>query len=115
MAELTAGAVLRQLQNAQAGMRKARKVMLLARDPEGGPDVRRRALQVGWESLIQTHKILATIPLDAATEPVMTRQLAVQRYATSLLVRLRRLARNDPHALEGFETDDDGDDPDEVD
>jgi len=35
---------------------------------------------------------------------VMTKQLAVQRYATALLVRLRRLARNDPAAF------DDGDD-----
>ena len=45
--------------------------------------------------------MLAEIPVDAATEPVMTKQLAVQRYATALLVRLRRLARNEPNALEG--------------
>ena len=31
----------------------------------------------------------------AANEPVMTKQLSVQRYATALLVRLRRVARND--------------------
>jgi hypothetical protein len=37
----------------------------------------------------------------------MTRQLAVQRYATSMLVRLRRLARNEPGALEGLDDDDD--------
>jgi len=108
MAETTPGAALRQLQQAQAGMRKARKAMLVARDPDAGPEVRRRALQAGWESLVLAHRILAAIPLDAANEPVMTRQLAVQRYATSLLVRLRRLARNDPNALEGLDEDDDG-------
>ena len=64
-------------------------------------------MKVGWESLAHCHKLLATIPLGAATEPVLTRQLAVQRYATALLVRLRRVARNEPGALEG---DDDADD-----
>ena len=37
----------------------------------------------------------------------MTKQLSTQRYATALLVRLRRLARNDPGALEGLDGDDD--------
>jgi hypothetical protein len=107
MADVSPGTVLRQLQQAQAGMKKARKVMLLARDADAGPEVRRRALQAGWESLAQAHRLLAAIPLDAANEAVMTRQLAVQRYATSLLVRLRRLARNEPDALEGFDDEDD--------
>ena len=31
----------------------------------------------------------------------MTKVLGVQRYATALLVRLRRIARNEPGALEG--------------
>jgi len=43
----------------------------------------------------QAHRLLAEIPLDAANEPVMTRQLAVQRFATALLVRLRRIVRKD--------------------
>lgn len=106
MVEATPGTVLRQLQQAQAAMKKARKAMLPARAPDAGPEIRRRALQVGWESLAQAHRILAAVPLDAANDPVMTRQLAVQRYATSLLVRLRRLARNDPNALDGFDDDD---------
>ena len=37
----------------------------------------------------------------------MTKQLAVQRYATALLVRLRRMARNDPGALDGDDEMDD--------
>jgi hypothetical protein len=37
----------------------------------------------------------------------MTRQLAVQRYATALLVRLRRLLRNEGIDTEGFPDDDD--------
>lgn len=105
MAETTPAAALRQLQQAQAGMKKARKAMLIARDLDAGPEVRRTALQAGWESLTQAHRLLASVPLDAATDPVMTRQLAVQRYASSLLVRLRRLARNDPNAFEGLDAD----------
>jgi hypothetical protein len=38
---------------------------------------------------------MAAIPRGAVDETVMTRQLAVQRYATTLLVRLRRLLRNE--------------------
>ena len=37
----------------------------------------------------------------------MTKQLAVQRYATALLVRLRRLARNEPAALDDDLDEDD--------
>ena len=44
---------------------------------------------------------MAGIPLAAADEAVMTRQLAVQRYATALLVRLRRLLRNEGIDLDG--------------
>ncbi len=35
---------------------------------------------------------MAAIPLMAADDAVMTKQLAVERYATALLVRLRRLS-----------------------
>ena len=52
-------------------------------------------LKLGWESLAQAHRLLAAIPLAAATEPVMTKLLAVQRSATALLVRLRRVVRNE--------------------
>jgi hypothetical protein len=109
MAEMSPGAALRQLQQAQAGMKKARQALRFAR--EGGLDARQGALRVGWESLAQAHRLLAAIPLSAATDPVLTRQLAVQRYATALLVRLRRLVRNEPGALEGL--DDDMDDESE--
>lgn len=62
---------------------------------KGDPNAARGVLKVGWEALAHTHRLLAEIPLDAVNEPVLTKQLAVQRYATSLLVRLRRLVRNE--------------------
>jgi hypothetical protein len=93
MAEMSPATALRQLQQAQAGMKRARHALQLAREDA---DFVPRAMSAGWESLIQAHRLLAAIPLEAATEPVMTRQLAVQRYATALLVRLRRLLRNEP-------------------
>ena len=110
MAEMSPGAALRQLQQAQAGLKKARQAMRSARE-SGRPEAAQVALRAGWDSLAQSHRLLAAIPLAAANEPVMTKQLAVQRYATALLVRLRRLARHDPGALEGL--DDEGDEPDE--
>ncbi len=91
MPEMSPGAALRQIQQAQAGLKKARKALRIAKDnPQAAPGL----LKVGWESLIVAHKLLAAIPLAAADEAVMTKQLAVQRYATALLVRLRRLLRN---------------------
>ena len=102
MAEMSSGAALRQLQQAQAGMKKARQALRLARAGEGDPQA---VLRIGWDSLAQAHRLLAAIPLAAATDPVLTRQLAVQRYATALLVRLRRIVRNDPGALDGLDDD----------
>lgn len=108
MSELSPGAALRQLQRAQAGLKKARQALRNAR-PADDAHALQAALRIGWASLAQCHRLLAEIPLEAATEPVLTKQLAVQRYATALLVRLRRLVRNEPGALDGedeFEEDD---------
>lgn len=92
MPEMSPGAALRLLQQAHAGLKKARQALRLAK---GDSQASRGILQHGWESLAQCHRLLATIPLDAATEPVMTKQLSIQRYSTALLVRLRRVARNE--------------------
>src|SRR5205807_7692875 len=92
MPEMSSGTALRQLQQAQAGLRKARQALRLAKhDPHAAEGV----LKLGWESLAQAHRLVAAIPLAAASEPVMTKQLSVQRYATALLVRLRRIARHE--------------------
>src|SRR5262249_17275818 len=104
MAEMSPATALRNLQQAQAGMKRARHALQLARED---PDFAPKALRAGWESLAHAHRLLASIPLEAATEPVMTRQLAVERYATALLVRLRRLLRNESVG------DNEGDDFDE--
>lgn len=104
MADMSPGAALRQLQQAQAGLRKARQALRVTRDD---PDAAPAVLQAGWESLAHAHRLLAAIPVAAADEAVMTKQLAVQRYATALLVRLRRLLRRE-HVDEG--DDDFGDD-----
>lgn len=106
MAEMSPGTALRQIQAAQAGMKKARRALLLARQSPDREEIRQAALREGWESLTRAFRELASIPLSAATDDVMSRQLALQRYATSLLVRLRRLARNEPGALEGLDDDD---------
>jgi hypothetical protein len=97
MPEMSPGAALRQLQQAQAGLKKSRQALRLAK---GDPGAAQGVLRLGWESLAQTHRLLASIPLAAADEAVMTKQLAVERYATALLVRLRRIVRNEYSAAD---------------
>ncbi len=92
MPPISPGAALRQLQQAQAGLKKARQFLRLAK---GDPDAANDVLKAGWESLAQCHRLLSGIPLEAADEAVMTKQLSVQRYATALLVRLRRVLRKE--------------------
>ncbi len=92
MPPMSPGAALRQLQQAQAGLKKARQLLRLAK---ADPDAANGVLKAGWERLAQAHRLLADIPLDAADEAVMTKQLSVQRYATALLVRLRRVLRQE--------------------
>lgn len=108
MAAMSSGTALRNLQQAQAGLKKVRHLLRLARESEGAVDSA-RILRAGWEGLAKAHRILAETPVEAADDAVMTRQLAVQRYATALLVRLRRVARNDPGAFDDADDFEDGD------
>ena len=105
MPAISPGTALRNLQQAQAGLKKVRQLLRLARESGDVDPV--RIMKAGWEGLAKAHRVIAEIPVEAATEPVMTRQLAVQRYATALLVRLRRLARNEIDGPEDDEMDDD--------
>lgn len=91
MAEMSPGAALRQLKQARATLKKARQLMVQTRE---NPGLIPRVVDACWESLAQSHRIMADVPRSALDEAVMTEQLAVQRYATALLVRLRRLVRH---------------------
>jgi hypothetical protein len=112
MSEMSSGAALRQLQQAQAALKKARQVMKLAR---GDANATATVIKVGWESLAKAHRILSEIPLAAVDEPVLTKQLAVERYSTALLVRLRRLLRNKPDGVGADDFDDDDTEADDDD
>jgi predicted nucleic acid-binding Zn ribbon protein len=90
MAEMSPGTALRELQKAQAGMKKARELLKQTRL---NPQVADKIFGAGWESLNQAYRLMAAIPGDALSDEVLTKQLAVGRYATALLVRLRRLKR----------------------
>src|SRR5947209_7747256 len=63
MAQMSPGAALRQVQQAHAGLRKARRALLLIRGDDAGPQARHDALRVGWDSLAQAHRLLAALPL----------------------------------------------------
>ena len=112
MPGMSPGAALRELQQAQAGLKKARELLKQAKD---NPRLLPTVFDAGWESLTQAHRLMAAIPAEAADDAVLTKQLAVERYATALLVRLRRLKRqrgHDPAAAaddDGF-GDEDGED-----
>ncbi len=103
MPEMSPGAALRELQQAQAGLRKARQLLKQSKD---NPRLLPKVFDAGWESLARAHRMMAAIPAVAADDEVLTKQLAVQRYATALLVRLRRIKRN-PDALGATGSDDD--------
>ena len=105
MAEMSPGAALRELREAHSGLKKVRQLMRQTRE---NPALVPAVLDAGWESLIQAHRTMASIPRAAVDEAVMTQQLSLQRYATSLLVRLRRIARreeigSDDDDSQGFE------------
>ena len=109
---MSPGTALRQLQQAQAGLKRARQLL-----KQAGENERATApvFEAGWASLAQAHRLMGEIPREAADEAVLTRQLAVQRYATALLVRLRRLHRHggiDPAAFS--DDDDDSFDDEEI-
>lgn len=106
--KITPGLALRNLQQAQQGMKKVRKGLVQLReiDPARRPELAQSLLQAGWESLTRTNREIAAIPFESATDEVMLRQIAVQRYATALLVRLRRVLRNDLDGLEGPDDED---------
>jgi hypothetical protein len=91
MAEMSPGTALRDLQKAQAGMKKVRALLKQARENPRALDA---IFGAGWESLNQAYRLMAAIPGAAVNDEVLTKQLAVGRYATALLVRLRRLKRH---------------------
>ena len=103
------GAALRDLQRAHAGLKRARGLLKVANDDAGSITATFGAC---WESLMQAHRIMAAIAADAADDAVLTKQLALQRYATSLLVRLRRLKRRTSAGGNAAEDDDIFDDED---
>jgi hypothetical protein len=110
MAIMTSGTALRHLQQAQAGLRKARQLMKQARE---NPSLHTAVFRTGWTSLADAHRLMALIPLEAVDDAVLTRQLAVERYATALLVRLRRLQRQGKIDPDDLADDDDKYDDDE--
>jgi hypothetical protein len=91
------GSILRELEQAQSAMRKARGMVNDARAGSIEPE---SAARLGWESLRHAARLIAEIPFDAVDESVLMKQIAVQRYATSLLVRIRRLLRGSSASLE---------------
>ena len=92
MRGMSPGAALRELQQAHAVLRKARELLKQARNnPRAVPSL----FDAGWESLTQAHRLMAAIAGEATDDAVLTKQLAVERYATALLVRLRRLKRHE--------------------
>jgi hypothetical protein len=106
---MTPGIALRDLRQVHAGLKKARQLMTHAREnPHSAP----AAMDIGWESLVRAHRLMAAIPRSAVDEAVLTQQLSVQRAATALLVRLRRQLRRGEGGAVGDDLEDLDDDID---
>jgi hypothetical protein len=99
MAAQSPKAALRDLEAARGRLKKIRTAIRLLRESKSaGPAGSRPAesvIQAGWDALTSTWRLLAGLPFEAVDDEVMLRQISLQRYATALLVRLRRLARGD--------------------
>ena len=106
MPGMSPGAALRQIQQAHAGLKKARQLLKMGKDNPGAAP---KVFEAGWESLTQAHRLLASIPIAAVDDTVLTKQLALERYATALLVRLRRLRRQETESTDSDTVDDDED------
>jgi hypothetical protein len=104
MPGMSPGAALRELERANAHLRRSRAALKQAKDD---PSLRPLVFRMGWEGLRQAYAVITLIPMESADDAVLSRAIAVQRYATALLVRLRRLKRQDAAS------DDDGPDDDE--
>jgi hypothetical protein len=111
MPGMSPAAALRQIQQAHAGLKKARQLLKMGKDKPGAAP---KVFEAGWESLAQAHRLLASIPSSALDDAVLTKQLALERYATALLVRLRRLWRQESTGSDSdtFADDDRYDDED---
>jgi len=106
MPGISPGAALRQIQQAHAGLKKARQLLKMGKDNPGAAP---KVFEAGWESLTQAHRLLASIPIVALDDTVLTKQLALERYATALLVRLRRLRRQESTDSDTVADDEDED------
>ncbi len=101
---LTPGTLLRDLKEAQRQIKKARELLVMVRqaEPEARDELAQTALKAGRGALQRSQQTMAAITVESATEDVTTKELALMRSATALLVRLRKLANNDtsPDSLE---------------
>jgi hypothetical protein len=109
MPGMSPGAALRQIQQAHAGLKESRQLLKMGKDNPGAAP---KVFEAGWESLTQAHRLLASIPIAAVDDTVLTKQLALERYATALLVRLRRLRRQESTDSDTVADDDRYDDED---
>ena len=79
--------------SASAGrIEEARELLKQAKEHPGSLPA---AIRCGLGKSGQAHRLMAAIPRAAADEAVLTKHLAVGRYATALLVRLRRMKRQE--------------------
>ncbi len=103
MAGMSPKAALRELERANAYLKRSRAALKQAKDD---PSARLLVFRMGWEGLRQAYAVITLIPIESADDAVLSRAIAVQRYATALLVRLRRLHRQDAASGDGAADDD---------
>lgn len=87
----SSGAVLRDIQHTTTRMKKARKLMTELRHGSAGEDAWAKAAAAGLEAAKAAAGIVASLPEEMAEPDLLLKTVQMQRYATGLLVRVRRI------------------------
>ncbi len=88
---VSSGAVLRDIQHTTTRMKKVRKLMTELRQGSASEEAWAKAAAAGLEAAKGAAAIVANLPDDLAEPDLLLKAVQMQRYATGLLVRVRRI------------------------
>lgn len=87
----SSGAALRDIQHTMARMKKVRKLMTELRHGSAGEEAWAKAATAGLEAAKAAAGVVASLPDEIADPDLILKAVQMQRFATGLLVRVRRI------------------------
>ncbi len=88
---VSSGALLRDIQHVTTRMKKVRKLMTELRIGSASEDAWEKAASAGLEAAKSAAAIVASLPEEMAEPDLLLKTVQMQRYATGILVRVRRI------------------------